>query len=101
MKKKIRQILNIIMVSFLGLFIGSSLYSCWFYQTHKDLYIGESAPWYTTIIIRGLFISLILVVCMIIKIILIENMALMKKIGLILGVIILFLLMVVAIDLFA
>lgn len=91
MRKKVNQILNIIIGSFIGIFIGSVLYKYWHFQKYPDLYAMQSAPWYTSILINGLFTFLLLTVCMIVKVILIEKISLMKKIALILGIIFLFL----------
>ena len=91
MRKKVNQILNIIMGSFIGIFIGSGLYKCWHFRKYPGLYAMQSAPWYTSIFINGLFTLLLLTICMIVKAILIEKIPLMKKIALILGIIFLFL----------
>ena len=90
MRKKVNQILNIIMGSFIGIFIGSGLYKYWHFRKYPGLYAMQSAPWYTSIFINGLF-TLLLTVCMIVKVILIEKIPLMKKIAFILGIIFLFL----------
>lgn len=87
MKKKVNQVLNIIMGSFTGVFIGSGLYKYWHFQKYPDLYFVHSAPCYTSILVNGLFTLVLLAFCIIIKIILIEKMELMKKITLILGII--------------
>lgn len=91
MKKKIHQILNIIMGSSAGVFIGSVLYKYWHFQKYPDLYVAQSAPWYTDILIQGLFTLVLLTVCLIIKAVLIENIGIKKKSALILGIIFLFL----------
>lgn len=87
MKKKLNQILNIFMASLIGQFIGSGLYQYWHFRKYPDLYIVQSAPWYTSILVRGLFTLVILAVCMIVKVIFMEEIELMKKIALILGII--------------
>lgn len=79
MKKMINHILNIIMGTFIGVFIGSGLYKYWHFQNHPDLYVIQSAPWYTSILINGLFTLVLLSVCMIVKVVLIEKIGLMKK----------------------
>lgn len=91
MKKKTHRILNIIMGSFLGVFIGSGLYRYWHFQKNPDLYAMQSAPWYRGILIQGVFTLILLTVCLIIKTILIENTGAKKKTALILGIIFLFL----------
>ncbi len=87
MNKKINPILNIIMGSFIGQFIGYGLYGYWHFRKYPDFYIVQSAPWYTSILMRGLFTLVILAICMIIKIIFMENIGIVKKITLILSVI--------------
>ena len=79
MKKKINQILNIIMGTFIGVFIGSGLYKYWHFRKYPDLYVIQSAPWYISILINGLFTLVLLSVCMIVKVFLIEKTGLMKK----------------------
>lgn len=91
MKQKIQRILNIIMGSFIGVFIGSGLYRYWHFRKYPDLYIMQSAPWYTGILVQGLFTLVLLAVCLIIKVVLIKNIGAMKKAALILGIIFLFL----------
>ena len=87
MKKKINQILNIIMGSFIGVFIGSGLYKYWDFQKYPDLYVIQSAPWYISILINGLLTLVLLAVCMIVKVILIEKIGRVQKIALILGIV--------------
>ena len=87
MRKKINQILNIIMGSFIGVFIGSGLYKYWDFQKYPDLYVIQSAPWYTSILINGLLTLVLLAVCMIVKVILIEKIGRVQKIALILGIV--------------
>ena len=87
MKKKINQILNIIMGSFIGVFIGLGLYKYWHFQKYPDLYVIQSAPWYTGILINGLLTLVLLAVCMIVKVILIEKIGRLQKIALILGIV--------------
>lgn len=87
MKKKVNQILNIIMGSFIGVFIGSGLYEYWHFRKYPDLYAMQFAPWYADILTNGLFTLVSLMFCMIVKVVLIEKIGLMKKIALILGII--------------
>jgi hypothetical protein len=91
MKKKIHGILNIMMGAFTGVFIGSVLYQYWHFQKYPDLYLMQSAPWYTNLLIKGLFTLVLLTVCLIIKAVLIENIGVIKKSALILGILFLFL----------
>ena len=87
MRKKINQMLNIIMGSFIGVFIGSGLYKYWHFQKYPDLYVIQSAPWYTSILINGLLVLVLLAVCMIVKVILMKKMEWIPKIALILGIV--------------
>lgn len=90
MKKKIYRILNILMGSFTGVFIGSGLYRYWHFQKYPDLYIMQSAPWYMGILVQGLFTLVLLAVCLIIKVVL-SRIGAMKKATLVLEIIFLFL----------
>lgn len=69
MLKKINRILNIIIGSFIGVFIGQGIYVLGDYKTHPDLYAMQSAPWYTSILVYGLFTIVVLIVGIIIKLI--------------------------------
>ena len=61
MKNKLNSILNIIMGSVVGVFIGYSVYSVWDYKTHPGLYAMQSAPWYTTLLIYGGYAAAVLI----------------------------------------
>ena len=69
MLKKINGILNIIIGSSIGVFIGHGIYVFWDYKTHTDLYAMQSAPWYTSIFVYGLFTIVVLIVDIMIKLI--------------------------------
>lgn len=64
--KKLYQILNILLWSFVGVFIGSSVYKYYDYKTHSDLYLVQSAPWYLSIQIQGIFTAIVVVIILII-----------------------------------
>ena len=64
MLKRINQVLNIIISSSVGIFIGYSLFQCWDVHTHPDLYAMQSAPWYTSILVYGIVTCIVLAVCM-------------------------------------
>ncbi len=53
--KKLYSILRIVLWSFIGSFIGSSLYKLYDYKVHPDLYAMRSAPWYLSIEINAIF----------------------------------------------
>ena len=69
MLKKINSIMNIIIGAFIGVFIGHGIYVLWDYKTHHDLYAMQSAPWYTSILVYGLFTIVALIIGIIIKLI--------------------------------
>ena len=69
MLRKINSILNIIIGSSIGVFIGHGIYVYWDYKTHPDLYAMQSAPWYTSILVYGLFTIVVLIAGIIIKLI--------------------------------
>ncbi len=65
--KKLNHILNIIMGTFVGVFIGHGIYVVWDFKTHPELYAAYSAPWYTSILVYGVFTFVVLLVCIVIK----------------------------------
>lgn len=67
MLKKVNKILNIIVGSFIGVFIGHGIYVFWDYKTHPDLYAMLSAPWYTSILVYLIFTIVLLAAAIIIK----------------------------------
>lgn len=67
MLKKLNSILNIVMGSFVGVFIGHSIYKYYDYIKHPDLYMIQSAPWYTSIKIYGLGTAVVLSIAIILK----------------------------------
>ena len=65
--KKANHIVNIIMGSLMGAFVGRSLCIVWRFKTHPELYAMQSAPWYTSILVHGAFTFVILLICFVIK----------------------------------
>lgn len=70
MLKKLDQILNIIIGSSLGVFIGHGIYVLWHYKTHPGLYAMQSAPWYTSIVVYGIATLVVLAAAVIVKLVL-------------------------------
>jgi len=68
--KKWNQILNNIMGTFTGVYLGHSAYTFWSYKTHPEFYAMHSAPWYTSILVYGVGTLVVLAVCGLIKLIL-------------------------------
>ena len=67
--KKLNHMLNIIIGSVIGAFIGRGLYVVWNYKTRPEVYAMQSAPWYTSILVDGAFILVALLICIVIKVI--------------------------------
>ena len=53
--KKLYDFLGIAAWSFVGVFLGSSIYTFYDYKTHPGLYAMQSAPWYLSIQVRAVF----------------------------------------------
>ena len=69
MLEKLNYILNLVIGSLSGVFIGQSLYDFWDYRARPGLYAMQSAPWYTGIFVRGIFTIAVLIVAVIIKLV--------------------------------
>ncbi len=69
MLEKLNRFLNYVFWSFVGVFIGFSIYDLWDYKAHPDLYAMQSAPWYTDILVRGTIVAVILAAFIIAKLI--------------------------------
>ena len=65
--KKLTRILNIIMGTFVGVFTGHGIYVVWNYITYPEIYAMQSAPWYTSILVYGIFTCVVVAVCSLIK----------------------------------
>jgi cytosine/uracil/thiamine/allantoin permease len=65
--RKLNKVLNIVMGSFLGVFIGHSIYQYVDYKRNPGLYEIQSAPWYTGIKIYGLATLVVLLIGVILK----------------------------------
>lgn len=69
MLKRISLIPNILMGSFLGVFLGRWLFQYIHYMTHPEYYASMSAPWYTGVLVYGGFTAIIILVCLILKLV--------------------------------
>lgn len=65
--KALNRFLNILSGAIVGVFIGYSLFEYWRYRTNPGLYAMWSAPWYTGILVRGLFAALVLLAVLLLK----------------------------------
>lgn len=67
--KRLNTFLNTIIGSFIGVFIGHVLWKIWDFKTSPELYAMQSAPWYTSILLYGVVTSVLVLVCVVIKVI--------------------------------
>ena len=74
MLKKLELILNILMGSSVGIFLGHWAYTFWDYRTHSALYASWSAPWYTGVQIYGMLTAILLVVAVSVKLVIRKKM---------------------------
>ena len=68
--KKLNYILNIMMGTCVGVFIGHGIYAVWDFKTRPELYEMQSAPWYTSILVYGAFTIMVLAIGIVLKVIL-------------------------------
>lgn len=69
MLKRVNQILNTIIGAFIGVFIGHGIYIFWDFNSHPDLYAMQSAPWYTSIVLYGVMMVIVVAIAVVIKLI--------------------------------
>lgn len=67
MLKRINAILNTIIGAFIGVFIGRTIYTIWQYVKYPEIYMAYSAPWYTSIIVNGIFTIAVVAVALLVK----------------------------------
>lgn len=60
--KRLYEILRTLLGSFIGVFIGTSIYKYWDYRDKPELYEMQSAPWYLSIEINAVFTLVIAVI---------------------------------------
>lgn len=60
--KKLYSILKMVLWCFVGVFVGSSIYQYCDYKAHSGLYEMQSAPWYLSVLFRGVFTAIIVAV---------------------------------------
>ena len=69
MLRKLNCFLNIVIGSFIGVFIGFGIYKFWHFKTYPNLYVMQSAPWYTQLVPWGGVTIGIIAIAVIIKLI--------------------------------
>lgn len=67
MLDKLNSILNIMIGSFIGVFLGHGLFVIYDFKTHPDLYAMQSAPWYTSIALYGAVTAAFLIAAVLMK----------------------------------
>jgi membrane protein DedA with SNARE-associated domain len=67
MFRRFNVILNYIIGSFVGAFIGNSIYRYFHYTRNPNLYEMQSEPWYICIVVNGLVVIFIVFVSIIAK----------------------------------
>ncbi len=60
--KKLSTLLYILMGSIFGVFLGSSLFRWVHFLKHPQLYVVQSAPWYTSILVNAVFTGILLLI---------------------------------------
>ena len=73
MLRKLNYFFNIVIGSFIGVFIGFGIYKFWHFKTYPNLYAMQSAPWYTELLLDGALMAVVVVVCIILKLIIRKN----------------------------
>lgn len=66
-KKDLPQILNVVMASFFGAWLGHAVWLWRDHAAYPELYAVQSAPWYTSIMVRGAMTVGVILVCLILK----------------------------------
>ena len=56
MLRKLNCFLNIVIGSFIEVFIGFGIYKFWHFKTYPNLYAMQSAPWYTELLLYGFMV---------------------------------------------
>ncbi len=64
---KLKSIINIIIAAFTGVLIGHGIYDFIDYRLNPEKYEFNSAPWYTSILVHGIFTVLLVSLCLVIK----------------------------------
>ena len=57
MLRKLNCFFNIVIGSFIGVFIGFGIYKFWHFKTYPNLYVMQSAPWYTELLLDGAMVG--------------------------------------------
>lgn len=69
MLKRLNVLMNIVMGTVIGVFLGHGAYTFWHYKTYPGLYEMQSAPWYTSILLYGCLTLVVLIAAAVVKIV--------------------------------
>ena len=69
MLRKLNCFLNIVIGSFIGVFIGFGIYEFWHFKTYPNSYVMQSAPWYTELLLDGAMVAVVVVICIVLKLV--------------------------------
>lgn len=74
MLKRFDLILNTIISSFVGVWIGNAVYTYWDYKTHPGLFALTSCPWYTSIQVGAVIVAVVVGIAVVLKLIIRKKM---------------------------
>ena len=74
MLRKLNCFLNIVIGSFIGVFIGFGIYKFWHFKTYPNLYAMQPAPWYTELLLDGVLVTVFVIVCITLKLIILKKL---------------------------
>ena len=63
MKRFIQIVIRAVIIASIVILIGSCIYQYTDYKQHPEIYMLNSVPWYTGLLIQGVFTLLIIIVC--------------------------------------
>ena len=69
MKRFIQIVVRAVIIASIVILIGSCIYQYTDYKQHPEIYMLNSAPWYTGLLIQGAFTLLIIIVCTVVLVI--------------------------------
>ena len=72
--EKVECFLNIVIGSFIGVFIGFGIYKFWHFKIYPNLYAMQSAPWYTELLLDGVLVTVFVIVCITLKLIILRKL---------------------------
>ena len=74
MLRKLNCFLNIVIGSFIGVFIGFGIYKFWHFKSIQIYIAMQSAPWYTELLLDGVLVTVFVIVCITLKLIILRKL---------------------------